>query len=110
MVNRRTDGYKDYILKKIPVELWEAAQAKAASRRPPLAMRWVLIKLLERWVVKGKPLTHGEPATDDPPTDPPVTAIKKALRKRAPSKPRKLPAVSTPPAIVSEAPDLADSF
>ena len=41
---------KTYLLKGIPSELWEQAQAKAASQRPPLTMRWALILLLESWI------------------------------------------------------------
>ena len=45
-----TPDSKTYLLKRIPAELWEQAQAKAASQRPPISMRWALILLLESWI------------------------------------------------------------
>ena len=64
-----------YILRDIPRELWERAQAKAAGLRPPVPLRRILIALLEDWV--GRPEVPGQ--TTDPvkgvkPTDhyPPV--------------------------------------
>ena len=45
-----TPDSKTYLLKGIPPELWEQAQAKAASQRPPISMRWALILLLESWI------------------------------------------------------------
>ena len=46
----QTQDSKVYLLKGIPPELWEQAQAKAASQRPPISMRWALILLLESWI------------------------------------------------------------
>ena len=45
-----TQDSKTYLLKGIPPELWEEAQAKAASQRPPMSMRWALLLLLESWI------------------------------------------------------------
>ena len=45
-----TPDSKTYLLKGIPSELWEQAQAKAASQRPPISMRWALILLIESWI------------------------------------------------------------
>lgn len=43
-------GTKDYLLKGIPLDVYQQAQEKAAAHRPPLSMRWVLITLLEKWI------------------------------------------------------------
>ena len=45
-----TPDSKLYLLKGIPPELWRQAQAKAASQRPPLSMRWAILLLLEAWI------------------------------------------------------------
>ncbi len=43
-----------YILERIPPDTWERAKAKAASYKPPMSMRWVLIQLLEKWAPRPK--------------------------------------------------------
>ncbi len=52
---------KTYLLKGVPVDLYEAAQQKAAENRPPLSMRWVFISLLEKWVGKRPPSADPKP-------------------------------------------------
>ena len=80
-----------YILKGIDRRLWARAQAKAQGNDPPMSMRWVLIKLLERWV-----------GPDPDPTAAPEPAPKP---KRAP----KVAAVAVAEPV-SEAPALEDVF
>ncbi len=96
---RNTEGgadNADYLLKKIPGDIWDAAKAKAAAQRPALSMRWVLIKLLEKWV-------EGSPAAAPKPKAAPKAA-------RAP----RVPKTPTPPAgapsIEGGVPDLSNIF
>ena len=54
------DGEITYLLKGIPLDIWERAKVKARAERPPIAMRWVLIQLLEKWAGPApKDATHG---------------------------------------------------
>ena len=48
--SRKKPGTQSYILHGIPVELWKAAQAKAAAQEPPLSMRWAILMLLKEWI------------------------------------------------------------
>lgn len=57
---------KTYLLKGVPVDIYEAAQAKAAANRPPLSMRWVLITLLEKWVDQRPPSADAPPRVFKP--------------------------------------------
>lgn len=77
-----------YILKRIPRDLWTAAQAKAATHQPPMSMRYVLIQLLGRWV---------GPAPDGSPWPLPPRKIR---QKKA----------TEPPAPVSDSPALNETF
>lgn len=52
---------KTYLLKGVPVDLYKAAQQKAAENRPPLSMRWLFISLLEKWVGKRPPSADPKP-------------------------------------------------
>ena len=53
-----------YLLRDVPRELWDRAQAKAASLRPPVSMRWLLMTLLEDWVGRKPDTTSGITPTD----------------------------------------------
>lgn len=57
-----------YLLRDIPRELWDRAQAKAAGLKPPVPLRRILIALLEDWV--GRQEIHGK-------TTDPVSGVKK---------------------------------
>ena len=64
-----------YLLRDVPRELWDHAQAKAAGLRPSVPIRRILIALLEDWA--GRPETPGKttsPISGVKPTDhyPPV--------------------------------------
>lgn len=69
----------DYIVKRIPRDLWDRAQAKAAHYKPlPLSMRHVLIELLDRWVGPSEVVSQAatpapKPRKVKPPT---LTALK----------------------------------
>ena len=65
---------KTYLLKGVPIDIYEAAQKKAAENRPPLSMRWVLITLLEKWV------GHRPPSADAPPRD--WSKVKRTRKKK----------------------------
>ena len=63
-----------YLLRDVPGELWTRAVAKAASLRPPVPLRRILIALLEDWVgrteIQGKttdPVSGVKPTNHYPP-------------------------------------------
>lgn len=59
-----------YLLRDIPRDLWDRAQTKAASLKPAVPLRRILIALLEDWV--GRPEAPGKttsPVSGVKPTD-----------------------------------------
>lgn len=85
----------DYIVKRIPRDLWDRAQAKAAHYKPlPLSMRHVLIELLDRWVGPGEVVSQA--ATPAP--------------KPRKVKPQPSPAVQNAPSLPVQVPELGDAF
>ena len=59
-----------YLLRDVPGELWARAQIKAASLRPPIPLRRILIALLEDWVGRNEvPGKTTSPVSGVKPTD-----------------------------------------
>lgn len=98
-------GEIDYLLKGIPKGIYEKAQRFAAEHRPPLAMRWLLITLLEKWVESEK----AKRRATDPPTETPAPKKTAPRRKAKPVEGVAVP-VRTEPQRLPDAPDLGDSF
>jgi len=61
-----------YLLHGIDRQLWEAAQAKAASYTPKLSMKLVIVQFLEKWVGPDKlPARRRKPLLTTPPSPKP---------------------------------------
>ena len=64
---RKKPGTQSYILHGIPVDLWEAAKAKAASQEPPMSMRWAILLLLKDWIYSAPGSKHKSPGDTEKP-------------------------------------------
>jgi len=65
---RKKPGTQSYILHGIPLELWEAAKAKAAAQEPaPFTMRWAMLTALTEWV-RSAPGSDPKVAADEKPS------------------------------------------
>ena len=45
----RPNGFTEYLLKRIPVNLWRTVQAKGKAEDPPLTMRWIILACLIKY-------------------------------------------------------------
>ncbi len=105
-----------FSMTKIPRPIWDRAKAKAATYRPPLSMRWLLISLLERFAPEeatAAPAVVPEPKPPKPAPKPRLSGAKR--RKAAKGAPvdyaPPVPAdVTVNTAGMGKAPDLGNSF
>jgi len=103
MARTKENNTVTYNLNGIPGDVWDRAKAKAASYRPPLSMRWVIIQLLEKFA----PASEEELAATAAANLKKIAPVRAANARRAKEgpKPPKPPAPS-----LGDAVDLGDSF
>ena len=89
---RNSDEPEHVYLLKMPKAIWNAAAAKAKMAKPPLAMKWLIVKMLERWAGLEEPHIPLPRPEDIKPAVFPSEARRVAVRKKTGRKPRSVPA------------------